>query len=139
LVEAAKLIETNEKLPTALEPYFQRGSSLGGARLKAAFTDGDGSLWIAKFGMDDDKFSNACVEAACLDLAEAVGIKTPERRVQMVGEDTVLLVRRFDRITSEDGSMQRLGYLSAKTVLGAGDLYRTEFSYADLTCFVECF
>jgi serine/threonine-protein kinase HipA len=132
LVEAAKLIENNEKLPTALEPYFQRGSSLGGARPKAAFTDDDGSLWIAKFGMSDDKFNNARVEAACLDMAEAVGIKTPEHRVQMVGADTVLLVRRFDRITSEDGSMQKLGYLSAKTVLGADDLYRTEFSYADL-------
>jgi serine/threonine-protein kinase HipA len=110
----------------------QRGSSLGGARPKAAFTDDDGSLWIAKFGMSDDKFNNARVEAACLDMAEAVGIQTPERRLQTVGGDTVLLVRRFDRVAGEDGSTQRLGYLSAKTVLGADDLYRTEFSYADL-------
>ena len=32
LAEAAKLIEAGGRLPDKLRPYFQRGSSIGGAR-----------------------------------------------------------------------------------------------------------
>jgi serine/threonine-protein kinase HipA len=132
LSEAARLIDNDERLPKELEPFFHHGSSVGGARPKAAFSDDDGSSWIAKFGMRDDRYDNARVESACLDMAEASGIPTPERRLAIVGNDAVLMVRRFDRSIDASGIPQRSGFLSARTVLGESSLYRTEHSYADL-------
>lgn len=132
LAEAAALIDAGERLPERLAPFYQRGSSIGGARPKASFSDASG-LWIAKFPMRDDAYDMARIEAACLDMAEAAGIETPERRVETVGGATVLLVRRFDRL-AQDGVDHRLAFLSGHTTLSEPDpaSYSTQASYADL-------
>ena len=77
----------------------------------------DGSLAIAKFPHGSDQWDVMAWEATALDVLEAAGIKTPQRRLARVGERSVLILRRFDR--GKDG--RRIGYISAMTALGAVD------------------
>jgi serine/threonine-protein kinase HipA len=87
-------------------------------------------LWIAKFPQRGDKWSNAPVEAAMLALASRCGIRTPETRVERIGDDSVLLVKRFDR-SKVAGGYLRHRMVSALTVLDADDRVtdRTAWSY----------
>jgi serine/threonine-protein kinase HipA len=70
------------------------------------------------------------VEAAMLALAERGGIRTPSRRVEELGGERVLLVKRFDR-ARVDGGYLRHRMVSALTVVGADDRVteRTNWSY----------
>lgn len=77
----------------------------------------NGALAIAKFPHSSDRWDVIAWEATALDLLEASGIKTPQRRLTRVGERSVLLLRRFDR----DAGQRRVGYISAMTALGAND------------------
>ncbi|HSU13278.1 type II toxin-antitoxin system HipA family toxin [Longimicrobium sp.] len=99
-----------------LEP----GTSLGGARPKNVVED-EAGLWIAKFPQRGDRWNNAPVEAAMLALAARCGIRVPETRVERVGDEAVLLVKRFDRerVTGEGGEAAYLRHrmVSALTVL----------------------
>lgn len=132
LIEAAQFIESGLPLPRDLEAFYDQASSLGGARPKASLLDNDGAPWIAKFPSRDDTFDEVRVEAACLDMAEAAGIDTPEHQVIVEGGVPVLVVKRFDRIL-QDGVLHRLGNLSAETALGVdGHSYVTGKSYGDL-------
>lgn len=86
----------------------------------------DGSLAIAKFPHSSDGWDVMAWEATMLDLLEAAGICTPQRRLTHVGERSVLILRRFDRT----GTGARLGYISAMTVTGSTDGERRD--YADI-------
>ncbi|GAA1779141.1 type II toxin-antitoxin system HipA family toxin [Agromyces lapidis] len=87
--------------------------SLGGARPKAAVLDENGRQLIAKFPHPDDEWDVMAWEATALDLAGAVGIQVPHRRLSQIDGRHVLLLDRFDR----DESGQRIGYVSAMTML----------------------
>ena len=95
------------------------GTSLGGARPKNVVEDDDG-LWVAKFPQRGDRWDNATVEAAMLALAARCEIQVPDTRLESIGTDHVLLVRRFDRVRTDDGYL-RHRFASAVTVLGADD------------------
>jgi serine/threonine-protein kinase HipA len=125
LEEAAPGEPVVQQVGHLLEP----GTSLGGARPKNVVEDEQG-LWIAKFPQRSDKWNNAPVEAAMLALATRCGIRTPETRVERIGDDSVLLVKRFDRSKVEGGYL-RHRMVSALTVLGADDRVtdRTAWSY----------
>jgi serine/threonine-protein kinase HipA len=124
LRKAVALIEEDrvgEPIPPQIADLLDPGSSLGGARPKNVLED-DAGLWIAKFPQRGDRWNNAPVEAAMLGLARRCGIRVPEARVERVGSESVLLVKRFDRERAavKDGQ----GYLrhrmvSALTVLDA--------------------
>ncbi len=87
--------------------------SLGGARPKANVVDGE-DLWIAKFTSIDDTWPVERLEIATLALARAVGIRTPEARLELAAsKHPVGLIKRFDR--REGG---RLPYMSVRTALG---------------------
>ena len=90
----------------------------------------DQGLWIAKFPQRSDKWNNAPVEAAMLALARRCWIRTPETRVERLGDESVLLVRRFDRDKVEGGYV-RHRMVSALTVLDADDRVtdRSAWSY----------
>lgn len=91
--------------------------SLGGARPKANVVDGD-DLWIAKFTSIDDTWPVERLEIATLNMARAVGIRTPEARLELAASrHPVGLIKRFDR---RQGG--RLPYMSARTALGKKDL-----------------
>lgn len=87
--------------------------SLGGARPKANVVDGE-DLWIAKFTSIDDTWPVERLEVATLALARAVGLRTPDARLELAAsKHPVGLIKRFDR---RDGG--RLHYMSVRTALG---------------------
>lgn len=87
--------------------------SLGGARPKANLRDGT-DLWIAKFTSVEDTLPVERLEVATLHLARAVGLRTPDARLELAAtKEPVALIKRFDR---RGGG--RVPYISARTALG---------------------
>jgi len=122
LREAARLIErgaptreVREQLRHVLEPT----TSMGGARPKNTVEDAAG-LWVAKFPTRADRWNNAAVEAGMLRLAARCHIRVPETRVEHLGEESVLLLRRFDR-QKVDGGYHRHRMASGLTMLDGED------------------
>ena len=113
--------ETDEDLRLLLAP----GSSLGGARPKAAVRDRDSTLAIAKFPQKTDEMRTVLWEAVALDLAGKAGIPVPAWRVETIARKPVLVLRRFDR----SGAI-RIPFLSAMSMLGAED--REQRSYLEI-------
>ena len=102
------------------------GSSLGGARPKASFLDGQGALWMAKFPSRSDSRDMAACEWVLNELAEAAGIEVPEHRLLEIGRGhRTFAARRFDRL----GAGRRM-YASAMTMVSRGD--REMASYLDI-------
>jgi len=122
LVELPKLLsasdhvltdtDTDEDLRLLLAP----GSSLGGARPKAAVIDADGSLAIAKFPANGDEYHIEQWSCVALALAKKAGITTPRYRLTPVLDQQLLLISRFDR----EGSV-RIPFLSAMSMIGADE------------------
>lgn len=115
LSAAERVIEdkdTEEDLRLLLAP----GSSLGGARPKASVRDKDSHLAIAKFPRRDDDYNMVLWEAVALTLARKAGIPVPDARVEMVGKQPVLVLRRFDRRNG-----QRIPFVSSMSMLDARD------------------
>ncbi|MFZ6774388.1 type II toxin-antitoxin system HipA family toxin [Undibacterium sp. SXout7W] len=93
------------------------GTSLGGARPKASFEDTDGSLWIAKFPAQDDRYDIGKWEYLAHRLARNSGIAVPNSRLeQLGGQYHTFCVNRFDRV----GHRRRM-YASAMTMTGKQD------------------
>lgn len=104
--------ESDEDLRLLLAP----GSSLGGARPKAAVTDAEGNLYIAKFPHAQDEY---CVERwsyLAHRLAAKAGINVPPSQIIEVNRRSVLVVSRFDRVGDT-----RIPFLSAMSLLRAFD------------------
>ena len=132
LRQAARLLEEaapGEPVSDQVRQLAHPGTSLGGARPKNVVED-DAGLWIAKFPERGDRWNNAPVEAAMLALAARCGIRTPETRVERIGGESVLLVKRFDRDRLEGGYL-RHRMVSALTVMDAEDRVteRANWSY----------
>jgi serine/threonine-protein kinase HipA len=104
--------ESDEDLRLLLAP----GSSLGGARPKAAVADSAGRLFIAKFPHAEDEYNVERWSFLALNLAREAGISTPPCRLVDVDDRSVLLVERFDRL-----GPSRIPFLSAMSMLGAVD------------------
>lgn len=99
-----------------LQLLLAPGSSLGGARPKASIRDRDGSLAIAKFSRKDDEYNLVAWEAVALTLARDAGIQVPAFRLASVVGKQILIVQRFDRM-----STTRIPFLSAMSMLDAQD------------------
>lgn len=131
---AAARVEANAPIDEELADLLTAGSSMGGARPKAVIRDQDG-IWLVKFPERSDRWSNAAVEGAMLRLAAECGIRTPETRVEPLGDEAVLLVKRFDREPAPDGEGEyRHRMVSAMTVLDLDDsvVDRSGWSYLGL-------
>ncbi len=105
--EAAHHIEMGKVLREQLRQLIEAGSSLGGMHPKVAVAADDGE-WIAKFRSREDAIETPRIEWAAMKLARLCGIAAAEVRLAAVGEQPVLLVRRFDR-----GARGPLHYASA--------------------------
>ena len=93
------------------------GSSLGGARPKASFTDADGSLWLAKFPAREDRRDMGAWEYLLHRLARDAGIEVPASRLlELAGARRTFCAQRFDRAA---GSRRMMA--SAITLLGRRD------------------
>jgi serine/threonine-protein kinase HipA len=116
LLHAARQVDADSTSKDAVKSLFNMGSaSLGGARPKASVID-DGELWIAKFPSRNDDHDISAWEKTALDLAAESGLRVPERRLVRIGNDSVLLVKRFDRARDV-----RVPYMSAMTLCGLSD------------------
>lgn len=116
LLAAAEHIMEKKDTEDDLRLLLAPGSSLGGARPKASIIEKGGHLAIAKFPRKDDEINTVLWEAVALSLAHKAGIVVPERRVETISKNHVLLLRRFDR-----RDKQRIPFLSAMSMLGAKD------------------
>lgn len=116
LLSAAEHVADDADSDEDLRLLLAPGSSLGGARPKASVRDQDNQLAIAKFPHKDDEIDIVRWEAVALSLAQKAGIEIPEWRLEQVGNKTVILLRRFDRVKK-----RRIPFLSAMSMLDAKD------------------
>jgi serine/threonine-protein kinase HipA len=131
LIELPRLLAASERVAEDrdsdedLRLLLAPGSSLGGARPKAAILDTDGSLSIAKFPHSGDEYNVELWSGVALNLASRAGVEVPAHRVADVAGQQVLIVRRFDRIGGN-----RVPFLSAMSMIGASD--GEDHSYLEL-------
>jgi len=136
LVQAAARIEAGEPVPARLAAIFDAGSSLGGARPKAAVLD-DGRQWLAKFASRGDRWNVPAIEFATMEMARSCGLAVPAVRLErLAGDRTVMLIERFDRRATAAG-FEREHFVSALTMLGVHSTEMSRASYADLARVIE--
>jgi serine/threonine-protein kinase HipA len=123
-----------EKLPEYekwLAMLVAPGSSLGGARPKANFTDDHKRLWIAKFPAKDDRYDVGAWEYLMHVLATKAGINLPQARLEKFSERySTFCAARFDRVPQG-----RRMYTSAMTLLERKD-GDSGASYIDLVQYI---
>jgi serine/threonine-protein kinase HipA len=108
------------------------GSSLGGARPKANYTDPEGALWIAKFPSRDDRRDVGAWEMVVHRLAQNAGLQVPPATVLQLGSrHHTFACRRFDRLPAG----RRRFFVSAMTLLDRSD--GENASYLDLAEFLS--
>jgi serine/threonine-protein kinase HipA len=121
-----KLAEYERWLAMLIAP----GTSLGGARPKANFTDG-GRLWIAKFPARDDRYDAGAWEYLVHRLAHDAKIVVPEARLEsLTPRHRTFCSNRFDRLKGS-----RRMFASAMTLLDRRD-GEDGGSYLDLAQFI---
>ena len=117
LQEAVRIIESDEDdehIRKWILMLIAPGSSLGGARPKANFTDTSNNLWIAKFPSKSDTIDKAAWENLAYRLALKAGITMSESKIaRLNGPYNTFLTKRFDRIKKE-----RVHFASAMTMTG---------------------
>lgn len=116
LLKAANAVYDHTETADDLQLLLNEGSPLGGARPKATVIDQDGSLALAKFPKPDDARSIILGEILALTLARKAGLRVAVGRVVPVKEQSVALIRRFDRKNN-----RRIPFLSAMSLLGLSD------------------
>ncbi len=127
LLDAAEALERDDPSSQQLRLLLRGGSSLGGARPKAHVIGTDGRPAIAKFpSPNNDDWDVIRWEYVALELARWAGIVTSDHRLERIDGKPVILLRRFDR----QPNGKRIGYVSAMTLLSAGD--GQTFDYVDI-------
>jgi serine/threonine-protein kinase HipA len=115
LQEAVRIIESDEddeNIGEWILMLIAPGSSLGGARPKANFTDTSNDLWIAKFPSKSDTIDKAAWENLAYRLALKAGITMSESKISKLnGPYNTFITKRFDRIKKE-----RVHFASAMTM-----------------------
>jgi serine/threonine-protein kinase HipA len=107
------------------------GTSLGGARPKASFTDEQSRLWIAKFPSREDRYDVGAWEFLVHRLAKTAQIWVPDSRIEhLTDRYSTFCVSRFDRIRGS-----RRMFASAMTLLEYPD-GQEGGSYLDLAEFI---
>lgn len=138
LQEAVRIIESDEDdehIRKWILMLIAPGSSLGGARPKANFTDSSKNLWIAKFPSKNDKIDKAAWELLAYRLALKAGIRMSESRItKLSGAYNTFLTKRFDRILNE-----RIHFASAMTMTGNYEeaLRDKNASYLEIAEFIK--
>lgn len=109
--------DENQAFSQWLTALLAPGSSLGGARPKANFTDTDGTMWIAKFPSRDDRRDIGAWEMVAHELAVAAGVDVaPAKLLPLASRHRTFATQRFDRVAG-----RRRFFFSAMTLLGKRD------------------
>lgn len=137
LAEAAERVQSADRLDPDLRRILEAGSSLGGARPKAA-AQHDGTPWIAKFSAKDDTYPVCRTELAVMRLARECGLDAPDTDFATILGRDIYLVRRFDRAI-EGNRLRRTPFASSLTMLEAQEMAAHRYSYRDLAEVVRKF
>ena len=140
LVAASMEIEKSEELNRLpekkwLQQLVHPGTSLGGARPKAAVVNDEGRLCVAKFPSRNDDYDVGLWEHHSHLLAKEAGVIAAETSVvDTGGKNHILISKRFDR--TADG--RRKHFASAMTLLGLTDGCdaKTGNGYLDIVDFI---
>src|SRR3546814_19944546 len=101
---------------------MHHGTSLGGARPKALLDDGE-KKYVAKFSSSTDVYNIVKTEFVAMRLAAEAGLNAASVSLtKALGKD-VLLVKRFDRVSSARG-WQRRSMVSALTMFELDEIGR---------------
>ncbi len=138
LEKAVAMIESDEEDENIREwilMLLAPGTSLGGARPKANFTDKNNDLWIAKFPSRNDTVDKAAWEFLAYRLAKNSGIKMSDSKIsRLTGSYNTFLTKRFDREKKE-----RIHFASAMTMTGNTEesIKDNRPSYLELAEFIK--
>lgn len=130
LQRAAELLSSDSPIPKDLEAALFHGSSIGGARPKAAIS-GVRVKYIAKFSVSSDNHDVVRGEFVAMTLADRCGLDVAKVQLKNTLGRDVLLVERFDRRPAGDGWTRR-AIVSGLTVLGLDERWAREASYSQL-------
>lgn len=130
LLAIAERVEQGVPITPELERAVFHGTSLGGARPKAAIESGD-AKFIAKFSSSGDITNVVKGEFVAMQLASRLGLDVAHTELTRAAGKDVLLVRRFDREKAEKG-WKRKAMVSALTLLGLDEMMGRYASYQDL-------
>jgi serine/threonine-protein kinase HipA len=130
LLSVAERVEKGVPITPELERAIFHGTSLGGARPKAAIETAD-AKFIAKFSSSNDITNVVKGEFIAMRLAAKLGLNVAETKLERAGGKDVLLVKRFDREKTEKG-WQRRAMVSALTMLGLDEMVGRHASYRDI-------
>ncbi|KAB0670307.1 type II toxin-antitoxin system HipA family toxin [Oryzomonas sagensis] len=135
LMAAAELIEKGIPLTPELAQALQHGTSIGGARPKV-LVESDSRKYIAKFSTSTDLYSIVKSEYLAMRLAKLAGLDVAPVSLRNVAGKDVLMVERFDRV-STPGGWRRRGIVSALTMLRLDELMARYASYEDFAHLVR--
>ena len=130
LVESAERVEKGVPLTPELDQALFHGSSIGGARPKALIEE-DGTKYIAKFSASNDIYSVVKAAYIAMRLAKLAGLDVAPVKLTKAANKDVLLVKRFDRVASEEG-WKRKSIVSALTLFALDDMMARYASYETL-------
>jgi serine/threonine-protein kinase HipA len=134
LIKSAERVEKGIPLSPELDQALHHGTSIGGARPKALIesTSFDKKKkYIAKFSSDSDLYSIVKAEFIAMRLARLAGLDVASVSLTRSSHKDVLLVERFDRITSSNG-WQRKNIISALTLFKLDEMMARYASYEKL-------
>lgn len=115
LLLASRAVELNQETVEDLAYLQGKATSLGGMRPKCTVLETDGALALAKFPSISDERSVTKGEVLALELARHAGIDAARARTVVIGDQSVAVIRRFDRTASGE----RIAYMSGATLLQA--------------------
>jgi serine/threonine-protein kinase HipA len=130
LLDVAERVEKGVPITPELERAVFHGTSLGGARPKAAVEVGH-AKFIAKFSSSTDVTNVVKAEFVAMRMADRLGLDVASTKLERAGGKDVLLVRRFDRVETI-GGWARKAMVSALTLLGLDEMMGRYASYRDL-------
>lgn len=130
LLQSAEMVERGVPLTPELNFAMHHGTSLGGARPKALLDDGE-KKYVAKFSSSTDVYNIVKTEFVAMRLAAEAGLNAASVSLtKALGKD-VLLVKRFDRVSSARG-WQRRSMVSALTMFELDEMMAPYASYETL-------
>jgi serine/threonine-protein kinase HipA len=138
LQKAVKVIESDEddeNIQNWILMLIAPGTSLGGARPKANFTDRSNDFWIAKFPSRNDTIDKAAWEFLAYRMATKIGIDMANSSISKIsGNHNTFLTKRFDRIKRD-----RIHFASAMTMTGNSEenLRDNKASYLEIAEFIR--
>ena len=130
LQTAAEKVEKGVPLSPELDQALLHGTSLGGARPKVLFDDGE-RKYIAKFSANNDLYSVVKAEFIAMRLARKAGLNVASVALRTAMGKDVLVIERFDRVAEGD-QWHRRAMVSALTLFELDEMMAAYASYEKL-------